>query len=329
MEEINFITVGSKYFYHLISYSTKLLLKFYPDSKFFIYDWGLTHPQKKNLESYPNTILIDWTINLDKSEYKKIKLEKNMYGDSDTSKEYEYLFCQKSLCMLDCAKRIKKNLIYLDGDAFLINKIDELFKQDFDIGITIRLDKSVYDISKKLGVLTFINAGVIFFNSDTENIQLFLNEWIEEIKNTTGLWLDQTALNNMISRTNEKIFSKYYSEGILKISNRDLKIKTLPCSIYNHYEIKEGFNPKNTKILHFRVSQQGIVNKERIREIIIEFRLGPFYYHFLKLFPKQLRKYIKESFSIFFLVKLINNPFKIKKWVNELIISFKKLNTKI
>jgi len=319
MESFNFITVGSNLFYHLINYSTKLLLKIYPNSKLFIYDWGMTQRQKKVLESYPNTVLIDWTENLKKVEYDKIKLNKNLYGDSLKSKEYEYLFTQKSICMLDCSKRIKKNLIYIDGDAFVINDIDELLDYDFDIGVTVRLDDKIIKLSRNLGIKTYINAGVIFFKTDSNKIQLFLNEWIEEIKDTSGFWLDQTALNNLISKADKKIFSKDYCEGILRISNTEIKIKTFPCEIYNKIEMKKGFNPKYTKILHFRASQHGYVNIERIKEIIKEFRLGPFYFYFLKLFPVFIRKLVKEIFNIYFLSKFLNNPFRIRHWLYEIL----------
>lgn len=319
MQEINFVTVGSKYFFALISYSAKLLMKLYPNQKFYIYDWGMTPRQKKILNTYPNSILIDWTDKLDKYGYKTVKITKNVYGSSKESREFEYLFIQKSLCILDCTKRIKENLIYLDADAFLINKIDGLFEQDFNIGVTVRLDDKIIEQSKKLGIKTYINAGVMFFKLDSDGIQLFLNDWIEEIKKTKGFWIDQTALNNLIAKSSNKIFEKDYNEGFLTISNRKLKVKTFPCNIYNLIEIKEGFHPKKTKILHFRASQQGKVTKERKREIIKEFRLGPFYYYILRLFPKPIKKFIKEIFNIFFLVKLLTNPLKIKDWLNEIV----------
>ena len=59
MNPLNFILIGDKNFFLLISYSIKLLIKFYPDSKFFIYDWGFTEAQKKILNSLPNLILIN------------------------------------------------------------------------------------------------------------------------------------------------------------------------------------------------------------------------------------------------------------------------------
>jgi len=319
MQEINFITVGSKTFFPLICYSAKLLMKIYPNNPFYVYDWGMTSRQKNIIKSYPNLILIDWTDKLDEYGYKKVRVTRKTYGTLKESKKYEYLFTQKSQCMLDCAKKIKRNLIYLDGDAFLINKIDEIFEQDFNIGVTVRFHDKITELSKKLGIKAYINAGVMFFQLDSEGIQLFLNEWIEEIKRTAGIWLDQTALNNIIGKSSDKIFEKSNNEGFLNISNRILKVKTFPCEIYNQIELKEGFNPKKTKILHFRASQQGEVTRERIKEIIKEFRLGPFYFYILKLLPKPLKKIFKEVFNIFFLVKLLTNPFKIKNWFNEII----------
>ena len=63
IKEINFITIGDKNFFHIIHFSLKQLMKFYPECKFYIYDWGFTQSQKNKTLSYPISILIDCTLN--------------------------------------------------------------------------------------------------------------------------------------------------------------------------------------------------------------------------------------------------------------------------
>lgn len=319
MNEINFITIGDKNFFPLINYSVKQIFKFYPKAHLFIYDWGFTRSQKLFFQSYSNVKLINWIKRLNRqSGYEDLIFKNKQYDSNNNFKKKQYLYNQKPLCLLDCAKRINENLFYIDGDAFLINKIDELFEIDFDIGVTIRIDDKILILARKKGFRAEINAGIIFFNLDSKGIQIFIQKWIEEIKITNQLWMEQTALNNLIVQSGDNIFVDFYNDGILKIANREFKILTLPCLLYNRYMIKEGYSPKNTKILHLKASE-GKMNQERIKEIITQVKIGPFYYKFLKSIPKATRKYIKEIFNIYFLAKFINNPLRIKNWMKEII----------
>ncbi len=46
MRELNFITIADKNYYIFMNHSAKKISKFYPNSTFYIYDWGFTTNQK-------------------------------------------------------------------------------------------------------------------------------------------------------------------------------------------------------------------------------------------------------------------------------------------
>lgn len=315
MDEINFVTMGSSKYFPFLNYSSKLLQYFNSNYKLFIYDLGFTELQRKRLCSDPNITVVDW------KDIVKKKSNISLKPELDPKKWFILMGPLKPECILDCLKRVKsQKIVYIDGDAFVINPIDKIFNKDFEIGVTIRLYDTTISRGRKLNVLSYINAGVIFFNLDPKKMEIFLKRWIEEVNNTSGHLKEQTALNKLIYCSNKNIFSNSYSKGNVMLSNKNIRIMTFPCHKYNHYEIKLGYLPKNNKILHLKVSMyKEEINKNSIREIALQFRLGVFYYHFLRSFPKKIRRFIKEIFSLHLIIKLIMNPWKINQLIKQLI----------
>ena len=235
MEEINFITMGDKKYFIFINYSAKLLESIDSNYRYFIYDLGFTKSQREELKSYPNTQVIEW---VDLTNFKE-------------EDKFEYICTLKPRCLTDCLKKVNSNkIIYIDGDAFVLAKINEVFNYDFEIGVTIRLDSKYLQAGERIGILLYINAGVIFFNLDLQKMESFLHDWINEINDTSSILREQTALNKLIY--NNRFFG-YYSKGDINLSNGDhIRIMAFPCSEYNHYEIKLGYNPVENKILHLK-----------------------------------------------------------------------------
>jgi hypothetical protein len=125
----------------------------------------------------------------------------------------------------------------------------------------------------------------------------------------------------LIEKDNFGIFNNYYNIGIVKISNKQLKIKTFPCGLYNFVSIYEGFDLSKTKIIHLK----GISSK-RIKDVIFEFKLRFFFNKFLKIFPKYIRNELNDE-KIKFLKNIIKKPNKIKNLRNLLLkkLFFRKL----
>ena len=309
MKKLNFITIGDKKYFCFINQSAKNISKFYPNSTIYIYDWGFTSFQKKILNKYKIVKIIDWKDKFDIDHgYKTIISEYEGYNPSKDIRQNEYLLNQKPICILDCAQRIDENLIFIDGDAILINRIDEIFGFNFNIGVTMN-DLNDIKRSKSLKIYSPINSGVIFFRAKSDLIQLFIREWIKQIKITKRIWIEQSALALLISRNNPSFFEKSYNEGKIFLSNKTLKTKTFPSQIYNFYKLESGFDVLKTKILHFK----GRTSRERIKEIIVEYKLNYFIPKVLKIFPKPFRYKLIPAIKIPKIAKFISQTNKIEK----------------
>ncbi len=292
MKELNFMTIGDKNYFPIINYALKKLALFYPTCKFFIYDWGFTTEQKNILYSYPITVLIDWKDNLDKQNgYKEVISKYYGYNPDGDIRKHEYMLMQKPHCMLDCSKRIKENLIFIDGDATLINPINELFEDGFDIGVTIN---SYVDIERaaKMGIKSPLNSGVLFFTTHSKKIQLFIQEWIDQIKITRRVWIEQTALSLLIEKHNPDIFKKCKKNGNIKINNIDINIRILLFERYNFYKLEKGFDLNKTKIIHLK----GRIPK--LNRVIRKFKLSYFFPRFIKILPKFIQVKINQFIDL-------------------------------
>ena len=341
MKEINFITIGDKNFFPLIHFSIKQVLKFYPTAKLFIYDWGFTPSQKKKINTYPNTVLIDWTDKLDREHgYKTIRkpYPGNVYLRVSKIKR-DYLLNQKPLCMLDCAKRVKENLIFFDGDAILINPIDEIFEDNYDIGLTISAKLLIERQNYRW--IWSVNSGVIFFKLNSKPMQIFIQEWINEIKTYKGVFImEQTALFNLITKRNRKILYKEYNIGIIKLANLEYRIKTFPTSIYNYIQIGKWYNDKEVKFLHFilmkHYNPKNPSKSIKIRYFIREMKIRYAIHHILKLIllilsSKVINK-IRENFKSIVKFKLLVRPFNFKLIIlifYSVILNIKKKTKKV
>jgi hypothetical protein len=120
---------------------------------------------------------------------------------------------------------IKENelLVWMDSDTVLLDKIDEIDNMDFDIGITIRKEKTYLKQEGRT------NAGVLFFRKNERTIN-FINLWIKESRKLNG---DQWALNELIKNNSDQ-----------------LKILKLPGEIYNNYYFNQS--QKRAKIIHYK-----------------------------------------------------------------------------
>ena len=159
----------------------------------------------------------------------------------------QYFLNQKPICMLDCAKRVKENLIFFDGDAILINPIDEIFEDNNDIGITAS-ENFLTEYGNRWKFI--INSGIIFFTLNSIPMQAFIQEWINEIKVSNSIISEQTSLFNLIRKRKREIGYKRDNIVIIKLANFEYRIKIYPTSIYNRACNGLRYNDKKVKFLH-------------------------------------------------------------------------------
>jgi hypothetical protein len=260
---VNFIIITDSDFFKPTLANVRQINNIYPKSTIFIYDWGLEDPQYNQLNSESNTELISWRVEYDcgKLEDILINLQDSLksnkvlnyaiddflgIGFPQLQQKQEYLYCQKPFCIIDCIDRTEGDLIYMDGDAVLVNSIDEILQDSFDIAVTVR---PKMEFRKGWSPL---NAGVIFFSTRTNKSELFVNKWIELMNDMDGELVEQSSIWELINQSINYELSHHYQTGSINIGNEKIITKVLPCKKYNYYWVHNGFNIENNKILHFK-----------------------------------------------------------------------------
>ena len=148
----------------------------------------------------------------------------------------------KPVLIKDCMEKHDDIVVYIDGDAQLVDSIDEIAEDDYDIGVTLReyseIDNEWY--RRNFEWTKFVNAGVIFFKP-TEATKKFLDVWH---KATDEVGDDQVALNRLACPDT-------YPEAGSIVNMQGVRVKFFPCKHYNYYYFKQGL-VDNIKIMHFK-----------------------------------------------------------------------------
>ncbi len=97
----------------------------------------------------------------------------------------------KPFIVADCLERGEDLVTYLDGDAILLSRIDEVRSGDYDLGLVTRPDGETTGHPEMTGL---VNAGVMFF-ANTAATRGFVESWIHS---TRLLRNDQLALNALL-----------------------------------------------------------------------------------------------------------------------------------
>ncbi|MFT6906810.1 MAG: hypothetical protein ACJAS1_003482 [Oleiphilaceae bacterium] len=160
----------------------------------------------------------------------------------EVKKGYQSKSLFKPEIVEDCLKKHQDFTVYVDGDAVLHDKIDEVVSDDYDIGVTLRrpseLQGAWYD--EYSDIAKFLNAGVIFFNPTPATLK-FVEMWKHK---TYEVENDQKALNLLACEDD------YPEINSISVIN-GVRIKYFPGDQYNYYYFNEGLVP-NIKIMHFK-----------------------------------------------------------------------------
>lgn len=143
----------------------------------------------------------------------------------------------KPFIMKEAMKNISANdiLVWLDADVIMWDRIDEISKIDFDVGVTVRRPKSQENDMP-------INAGVVFIRKSTI-ANNFVNQWATKCENA---YSDQVELNRICSVTSRDIGKT--------IKRNNTKIHAFPCDIYNNFYFKKP--QLHAKIIHYKTKHR-------------------------------------------------------------------------
>jgi hypothetical protein len=258
--KINFITYGDSNYFKYIELNAYSIKRLYPKSKFIIGDAGLTEDQRNSLKKFANVEIISWIRNENLQKYYltprraffeklfrlkkinkffKILLNRLFPNEGIKSCVFKHIAFSKPFFIIKAISYLEEgNLVLLDGDSVLIKRIDEVFEDDFDIGVTLRRKEKL--TKKSYDKFEAVNAGILFLKCDNKIKLKFLSEWSEkmliDIANKEGL-ADQSSLNRMVFR--------HYP-------NRErFKFKKFDGGTYNRNHFEGGIMP-SYKILHFK-----------------------------------------------------------------------------
>ena len=129
----------------------------------------------------------------------------------------------------------ERYLMWIDADCHLEAKIDEIFTDDYDVGVTERdpWEVNKYRNNPKVGA---INTGVIFFRR-SDRLADFLDRW---------------ELRAMVHNLEQQGLNELVANGL-----PGLRFKKFPCRIYNNYYFDSGNTKEQPKkIIHYKGGRQ-------------------------------------------------------------------------
>ncbi len=286
----NFLIMSDEKYFHTIVKSIGRLNLIYPRSQIYFYDWGVGKKNIEYLrENFKNIIVVDWAKNVNKvlsgeTCYISDNLSKDQLDDliigfrnprwfiklfdkfrltvlkSTSMKKrvargivLENLYLTKIQCQMDMSKRVgNSEFVFLDADALLIDRIDEVYDESFDFAFTLRREK---EINFTHNLCTVINVGVVFFGDNQKRRDLFLEKWWDSTKVTLEWIREQTALTRYLSQFDCFSFKSNSTYSIV-IDGEEVNVRLLPCEIYNYNWIEDVISNKDLlkkiKVLHFK-----------------------------------------------------------------------------
>jgi hypothetical protein len=139
----------------------------------------------------------------------------------------------KPSMILDALNGVEYNdiVVWMDADAIMWNRIDEITDEIWDFGVTVRKPKS----SERDDL---INAGVVFVRK-TESSLKFMDLWIKNC--STGV-SDQKELNQLFQFKNADYLKKKKTQGMV--------VKCFSCDLYNNFYFKRP--QTDAKITHYK-----------------------------------------------------------------------------
>jgi len=123
-------------------------------------------------------------------------------------------------------------VVWIDADALILERIDEILEEDFDIGVTVRQPKG------KENDLP-INAGIVFVRKTSAALK-FVDEWIKLCE--TGV-SDQQELNKLCQVTTKDLDTS--------VTRHNTLIHVFQCRIYNNSYFAKKPVP-HAKIKHYK-----------------------------------------------------------------------------
>ena len=288
-----FLYIGTADYHFMILKNIELLRRLYPEADVVVYDWGDGDGRRSDTVFPKGVEVIDWADRVKDtwplmeiySEKRRIEIGKavNSRQDGSFSRRfnkfflkrfphsriarkvvergirYENMLVHKSYNMRDCSRRLAgKPFFLLDADAYLVDRIDEVFDGDPDV-ILPMIDPAIHgwDYNDCHGLST----GVMGFNGSGGARDAFLSEWYAAIEKNDEWLRELAAVNRLVKAKDASIFDGL-GMNTLTFEGREVKFRTIENDVYNCYFNYQDTPPDfgRVKILHLA----GIVQRKHL-----------------------------------------------------------------
>ncbi len=288
-----FLYIGTADYHFMILKNIELLRRVYPEADVVVYDWGdgdggrsdTVFPKKVEVIDWADRVKDTWPLMEIYNEKRQIEIGKSVNSRQDGTFSrrfnkfflkrfphsriarkvvergirYENMLMHKSYNMQDCSQRLAgKPFFLLDADAYLVDRIDEVFDGDPDV-ILPMIDPAIHDWD--YNNCHGLSTGVMGFNGSGDARDAFLSEWYAAIERNDEVLRELAAVNRLVKAKDAKLFDGL-GLNTLTFEGRKVKIRTIENNVYNCY-----FNYQDTpadfdrvKILHLA----GIVQRKRL-----------------------------------------------------------------
>lgn len=261
LRNMDFLIVSDDAYAEPLKLAVRQIGKIYPDSKIFIYDWGLSPGVKSEvLQAFSEVHIEDWSDRIAQRKKRlragpKYALKSLLRGRNTAERHvFENVLIEKVACLEDCLQRFDpERLCWIDADVAPIARVDELEHLDFDALFTIRPEE---EICFDFNVCQVINVGVVVVGSNRANRRRLVEHWLRETKATREYCREQTALTRLIERHKGRSVFKQDNEFDLELEGTAIRVALRPCQTYNYNWIErllqDGVVSPRPKLLHFK-----------------------------------------------------------------------------
>ena len=300
LDNLLFVFFGTDDYHFLIRKNIELLRRLYPKADVLVYDWGdkFGHP---SCSSFPSDVeVINWsgrivdTMGLldalgettrfelakafnsrDQASFRRRfnKFFLKRYPKSSPSRRilgqamrYENLLLHKCYALGDCARRVgERRFFFLDADAYLVERLDDLYEGDPDIIMPmIERKKQNWEQNN----CHALSDGIMGFGADVKVRTAFLDAWYKSLDSNIETLRVIASLSRMVkSRDTNSHVLEDWKLATVDFDGVPVRIRTIPNHIYNsvlNYEY-DGGDLSAVKVLHL----SGVAQNQELFERFI------------------------------------------------------------
>jgi len=189
------------------------------------------------------------------------------------------LYAQKPYVIARTLEASPNDLVFIDADAIVLKRLDEVFDLEFDMALTAEAPQDVVvgpwppECTERPAYPHIaINVGVMFVRH-SPRMRPLLDAWIREMEAVHHLSIEQTALAQLIYRLAPQFYEGHYRTHILELDGgARASVLALPMPRYNFLKVRpadRGFGPE-VHVAHFAGGKKQEAHWAWVRRMIAD-----------------------------------------------------------